>query len=97
MDPVRLSKGRALLRVALLAGAGGAMLWRAAGQFRAGEALGADGLVLRRLALFEGLLAAAAFALAAFVLVALRRRRTRHPLGLDDPPRGRGGAPHAPQ
>jgi hypothetical protein len=88
---VRLSRQRLLLRVALLAGAGAFMAWRAAGSFRAGAALGADGLVLRRLALFEALLAAAAFALAAFVLLALRRRRDRRPLGLDRPPEPPGG------
>jgi membrane protein implicated in regulation of membrane protease activity len=91
---VRLSKGRVLLRVALLAGAGAFMLWRAAERFHAGAALGAQGLMLRRLALFEALLAAVAFALAAFVLLALRRR-PRRPLGLGpspQPPPGGDGA-----
>lgn len=83
---VRLTKGRVLLRVALLAGAGVFMVWRATERFQAGAALGADGLTLRRLALFEALLAAVAFALAAFVLLALRRRRARRPLGLGRPP-----------
>jgi membrane protein implicated in regulation of membrane protease activity len=88
---VRLSKGRVLLRVALLAGAGAFMAWRAVERFRAGAALGADGLMLRRLALFEALLAALAFALAAFVLLAMRRRGTRRPLGLGRPPQPPGG------
>jgi hypothetical protein len=83
---VRLTKGRVLLRAALLVGAGAFMLWRAAERYQAGAALGADGLTLRRLALFEALLAALALAFAALVLLALRRRAARRSLGLGRPP-----------
>lgn len=87
---MKLPKGRVLLRVLLLAGAGVFLLWRAWERFGAGAALGDEGLTLRRLALFEAALGAVALALSGFVALALRRR-PRRPLGLGgrSPPPGR--------
>jgi hypothetical protein len=79
---VRLTKSRALLRVLVLSAAGAFMLGRAWTRFDAGEALGPDGLTLRRLALFEGLLGVTALALAIFIALSLRPKERRRSLGL---------------
>ena len=81
---MRLTKGRVVLRVLVLASAGGFMLWRASERLGAGRALGADGLTLRRLALFEAVLGILALALAVYVAFALRPRARRRRLGLGD-------------
>jgi hypothetical protein len=74
-----------LVRAALLAVGGAFMLWkaRAAGQAARGE-LDGDALLLRRVALVEGLVGVLALCAAVIALLALRRRRRRRTLNLGD-------------
>jgi hypothetical protein len=82
---VRLSRSRLLLRAALLAIGGVFMLWKALDASRAaGAAGGGEALLLRRIALVEGLVGVLALAAAAMALIALRRRPRRHSLHLRD-------------
>ncbi len=61
------------------------MLWKAIDASRAaGGETGGDALLLRRIALVEGLVGALALAAAVMALLALRRRPRRHTLHLDD-------------
>jgi hypothetical protein len=72
-----------LVRAALLAVGGAFMLWkaRAASQAARGE-LGGDALLLRRVALVEGLVGVLALCAALIAVLALRGRRRRRTLNL---------------
>ncbi len=74
-----------LVRAALLLVGGAFMLWkaRAASQAAGGE-VGGDALLLKRIALVEGLVGALALCAAAIALLALRDRPRRRTLRLRD-------------
>ena len=78
-----------LVRAALLAVGGAFMLWkaRAASQAARGE-LGGDALLLRRVALVEGLVGVLALCAAVIAVMTLRVRRRRRTLHLRDADRG---------
>lgn len=66
------------------------MLWKALAATRAARALvGAEALLLQRMALVEALVGALALGAAAFAAAALRPRRRRRSLDLHDPERRR--------
>jgi hypothetical protein len=74
-----------LLRAVLLLVGGGFMLWRA-WETNRGALLesGGDALLLRRMALVEGLVGALALGAAVIAVLALRPRRRRRTLDLGD-------------
>jgi len=80
---VRISRGRLLLRVALLLVGGGFMAWRAVETRRAALGLtGAERVLGERLALVMGLVGALALLTALVVTWQLRRRERRPSLRL---------------
>jgi hypothetical protein len=87
---VRLSRGRVLLRSALLFAGGGFMLWRAREARGLARLLqGADALLTTRIALVEALVGALAVLTGLAALLSLRSRPRRQTLQLE------GGAPPA--
>ncbi len=89
-----MSRGRVLLRAALLLGGGGFMLWRAAEARRVSRLLSAADAVLQdRVALVEGLVGLLAALTGLAALLALRPRPRRHTLHIDG--QGPDEPPHA--
>ncbi len=83
---MQLSRGRVLLRAALLLGGGAWMLWRAWGAHAASERLpAADALLTGRIALVEALVGALAVLTGVVALSSLRPRARRRTLRLRDP------------
>jgi hypothetical protein len=83
---VRISRGRLLLRVALLLVGGGFMEWRALETRRAAlRQAGADRVLGERLSLVMALVGLLALLTAGVVAWQLRRRERRHSLRLRDP------------
>lgn len=81
---MRISRGRLLLRVALLLVGGGFMEWRALETRRAAlQQAGADRVLGERLALVMALVGLLALLTAAVVAWQSRRRERRHSLHLD--------------
>ena len=90
---MRISRGRLLLRVALLLVGGGFMGWRALETRRAAlERTGADRVLGERLALVMALVALLALLTAVVVAWQMRRRERRHTLDLSSGP-GPGSPP----
>jgi hypothetical protein len=92
MGRVRMSRGRVLLRAALLLGGGGVMLWRAVEARRVSRLLSAaDAALQDRVALVEGLVGLLAVLTGLAALLALRPRRRRHTLHIEGEGRGPDG------
>jgi membrane protein implicated in regulation of membrane protease activity len=88
---VRISRGRLLLRVALLLVGGGFMVWRALETRSAAlTQAGADRVLGERLALVMALVGLLALLTAAVVAWQSRRRERRHSLHLGGADAGRG-------
>lgn len=88
---MRLSRGRVLLRAALLwAGGGWALAWAWRGHVRARALEGAARALAERLALVYALVGALALLTGLAVALLTRRRPRRHTLHLGGPP-GDGG------
>ncbi len=88
-----MSRGRVLLRAALLLVGGAYMLWRALEARRLARLLPvADALLQERLALVWALVGALAVLTGLGALYLLRPRRHRQTLVLDDRPKGEGPA-----
>ncbi|HET6921505.1 MAG TPA: hypothetical protein VFI16_00025 [Anaeromyxobacteraceae bacterium] len=93
---MRLSRGRVLLRAALLwAGGGWALWWAWRTHGRAGALDGAGRALLDRLALVYALVGALAVLTGLVAALAARRRARRHTLRLGAPAPGEG-APASP-
>jgi heme/copper-type cytochrome/quinol oxidase subunit 2 len=94
---VRISRGRLLLRVALLLAGGGFMAWRAWETRRSALAqAGADRVLGERLALVMALVGLLAIGTAVVVAWQMRRRERRHSLRLDVGPGVSGPRPGSP-
>jgi len=94
--PVRLSRGRVLLRAALLWAGGGWALWwawRSHGRARGLELQGAERALHDRLALVYALVGALAVLTGLVAALATRRRVRRHTLRLGEPSAGAGAPP----
>lgn len=91
---MRLSRGRILLRAALLwAGGGWALWWAWRTQGRARALPGAERALHGRLALVYALVGALAVLTGLVAALAARRRPRRHTLRLGEPPAGGGSPP----
>ncbi len=91
---VRMSRGRVLLRAALLLVGGAYMLWRAFQARRLARLLGtADALLQERLALVWALVGALAILTGLGAIYLLRPRKHRRTLVLGDRPKGEGPSP----
>ena len=87
--PVKLSRGRVLLRAALLwAGGGWALWWAWRSRARARDLPGAERALHDRLALVYALVGALAVLTGVVAALAARPRRRRHTLHLGEPPAG---------
>lgn len=87
---MRLSRPRVVLRAVLLVAGAAFMLAKAWDAWSGADEAGPGGVLLRRIAVVEALVAALALAAAVVALVSLRRRPRTRTLRLDDlaPPPG---------